>query len=196
MGRPNVGMMYPVWMPLQSHTPGSMPVYGAGRVIQEARRANVTYEINNNQYYGDDRMVDCDDSITGVDFEFESTGLSPEDRQTMMGESVVTGNSNFAGGQFVGDDKSPEGGLIYIEKVRDNGTPKYEVWLEMAGRYKQRSRTAQTREQSINWGSPTVQARLRGLDIDGSGKLQFEWHKEFATMAEAKACINNMAQIA
>ena len=37
MARPNVGMMYPVFAPLESHTDGSMPVYGNGVVIQEAR---------------------------------------------------------------------------------------------------------------------------------------------------------------
>ena len=50
MSRPNVGMMYPVWAPLTGHTDGSMPTYGAGRVIQEARNATVNREYANNHY--------------------------------------------------------------------------------------------------------------------------------------------------
>ena len=42
MGRQAVGMMYPVWAPLTSHTDGAMPVYGTGRIIKEAVTANVT----------------------------------------------------------------------------------------------------------------------------------------------------------
>ena len=42
MARPNTGMMYPVFAPLESHTDGSMPTYGTGVVIQEARNATVT----------------------------------------------------------------------------------------------------------------------------------------------------------
>ena len=33
MANPNVGMMFPVWAPLVSHTDGSMPSYGMGRVL-------------------------------------------------------------------------------------------------------------------------------------------------------------------
>ena len=34
MANPNVGLMYPVFAKLMSHQEGSMPVYGAGVVIQ------------------------------------------------------------------------------------------------------------------------------------------------------------------
>jgi hypothetical protein len=37
MANPNVGMMYPVFAPITTHTDGSMPTYGTGKVIQEAR---------------------------------------------------------------------------------------------------------------------------------------------------------------
>ena len=41
-----VGMMYPIWAPLQSHTEGSMPTYGTGIRLMEARTATVTFERN------------------------------------------------------------------------------------------------------------------------------------------------------
>ena len=45
MSYASVGMLYPVFAPLTSHTAGSMPVYGTGRVIQEARVATITKEF-------------------------------------------------------------------------------------------------------------------------------------------------------
>ena len=51
MARPNVGMMYPVFAPLVSHKDGSMPVYGTGVVIQEARNATITKTYNDNPLY-------------------------------------------------------------------------------------------------------------------------------------------------
>ena len=48
MANPNVGMMYPVFAPIASHTDGSMPTYGTGVVIQEARNCTISKTYNNN----------------------------------------------------------------------------------------------------------------------------------------------------
>ena len=70
MANPNVGMMYPVFAPLVSHTDGSMPSYGAGVVIQEARNATVSKTYNENPLYGDDRIVDDDNGLTELTMSF------------------------------------------------------------------------------------------------------------------------------
>ena len=119
MAYASVGMMYPVFAPFQSHTDGSMPTYGAGRVIQEARNANVSKTYANNPLYGDDRIVDDDNSLVDLAMSFESTGLDNEDRQKLLGEEL---NANTAtGGQWVSDSATPYGGFGYIEKMRDKG---------------------------------------------------------------------------
>ena len=74
MANPNVGMMYPVWSPLTAHTDGSMPTYGTGKVIQEARNATVSREYANNPLYGDDHIVDDDNGLTGLMFYQSSNG--------------------------------------------------------------------------------------------------------------------------
>ena len=51
MANPNVGLMYPVFAPITSQVDGSMPVYGTGSVIQEARNANITKEVSDNPLY-------------------------------------------------------------------------------------------------------------------------------------------------
>ena len=70
-----VGMMYPIWAPLTGHTEGSMPTYGTGIRLMEARTATVTYERNGQADYGDDRIVAEDNGASGMTMSFESTGI-------------------------------------------------------------------------------------------------------------------------
>lgn len=190
MSRPNVGMMYPVWAPLSSHTDGSMPVYGTGRVIMEARTANVTYTRGNNPFYGDDRIVDDDDGITELTIQFESTGISDADRVAMLGEVTRT-----SGGQWVTDGSGPYGGFGYIRKMKEDGVPKYEAWITLKIKFHEDSQTTQTREGTITWGAPTLTGRAAALDVDGGTNLKYQLHQSFDTIGAAKSFINGLLNV-
>ena len=190
MANPNVGMMYPVWAPLTSHADGSMPVYGTGRVLQEARNATVTKEYSDNPLYGDDRIVDSDNGMTGLTMTFESTGLSDADRVAVLGEDAVTA------GQWESDNASPWGGFGYIRKMRDNGVRKFEAYFALKVQFTEQTQTTQTREGQINWGTPTLNGRAAGLYVDDSDKERYRLHKTFDTIAAAKAWLNGLANIA
>jgi hypothetical protein len=193
MANPNVGMMYPVWAPLTAHTDGSMPTYGTGRVIQEARNATVNREYANNPLYGDDRIVDDDNGLTGLTMSFESTGLSKQDRLTLLGEedSTIIGIS----GTFVSDNETPWGGFAYIRKMRENGVKKFEAWLTLKIKFQEESQATNTKEGQINWGTPTLNGRAAGLYVDSSDKQRYQLHETFATIAEAKTWINNLLHV-
>ena len=193
MANPNVGMMYPVWAPLATHTDGSMPTYNAGKVIQEARSANVTREYANNPLYGDDRIVDDDNGMTGLTISFESTGLSDADRKAMLGEEDY-GTSGVSG-QWVSDNETPYGGFGYIRKMRDNGTKKFEAWWTLKIKFQEESQATTTKEGSIQWGTPTLNGRAAGLYVDSSDKQRYQLHKTFSTAADAKAWLNSLAGI-
>ena len=123
MSYATVGMMYPVFSPLVSHTPGSMPSYGTGRVLQEARELNVNKTYNTNPLYGDDREVDSDNGLTGLSYDFENTGLNDEDKQVLLGEE--TNANTLTGGQGESDNDTPYGGFGHMEKGREaDGTKK------------------------------------------------------------------------
>lgn len=192
MGRQAVGMMYPVWAPLTAHTDGSMPTYGTGRVIMEARTANVTYTRGNNPDYGDDRIVDDDDGITDLQIQFESTGISDEDRVAVLGEVVRTGN---AGGQWVTDKSSPWGGFGYIRVMRHNGVRKFEAWITLKIKFHEDSQSTQAREGQIVWGHPTLTGRAAALDVDGGTELKYQLHDSFDTIAAAKTFINGLLNV-
>ena len=193
MANPNVGMLYPVWAPLTAHTDGSMPTYGTGRVIQEARNATVNREYANNPLYGDDRIVDDDNGLTGLTMSFESTGLSKQDRLTLLGEedSEIIGIS----GTFVSDNETPWGGFAYIRKMRENGVKKFEAWLTLKIKFQEETQATQTKEGQISWGTPTLNGRAAGLYVDSSDKQRYQLHETFATIAEAKTWINNLLHV-
>ena len=193
MANPNVGMMYPVWAPLSGHTEGSKPTYSTGRVIQEARNATVTREYANNPLYGDDRIVDDDNGLTGLTISFESTGLSNDDRKALLGEetSAVDGMS----GQWVSDNETPWGGFGFIRKMRDNGTKKFEAWWTLKIKFQEESMATQTREGQITWGTPTLNGRAAGLLVDSTDKNRFQLHETFTTITAAKSWLNGLAGI-
>lgn len=186
-----VGMMYPIWAPIESETEGQMPTYGTGIRIMEARTATVTYEHNGSADYGDDRIVAEDNGASGMTMSFESTGISNAARQAVLGEKA---GSQEMGGQWITDEPSPYGGFGYIEKMlnEDAKSYSYEAWIAIKIHFSEDTHTSQTREGSTQWGHPTLNGRAVGVDIDGSGVNHYQWHDNFATLAEAKAKINSV----
>ena len=199
MSYASVGMMYPVFAPLVSHTPGSMPTYGTGRVIQEARGASVTPEYTENPLYGDDVIQDEDNGMTGLTIEFESTGLDDDDRALLFDEE--TNANTVTGGQWEGDNATPYGGFGYIRKMREGGgqngasTTKYEAWLTLKIKFQETRQEARTKEgNQITWGTPTLSGRAAALDVDGSHQ-RFRLHRTFDTIGAAKSWINTLLNV-
>lgn len=190
MANPNVGMMYPVFAPIASHADGSMPNYGNGFVIQEARNATVTREYQNNPLYGDDRIVDDDNGMTGLTISFESTGLSDTDRVKLLGEEAYGST-----GQWVSDNETPWGGFGYIRKMRENGTKKFEAWVTLKIKFKEETMTTATKEGSITWNTPTLNGRAAGMYVDSSDKLRYQLHQTFTSISAAKNFLNTMLNV-
>ena len=193
MANPNVGMMYPVWAELDSHTEGTMPTYKTGHVIQEARNATVTRNYNDNPLYGDDRIVDNDNGLNSLTISFESTGLSDEDRKLLLGEEDY-GTSGVSG-QWVSDNETPWGGFGYIRKMRLNGEKSFEAWITLKIKFQEESQATNTKEGSITWNTPTLSGRAAGLYVDSSDKLRFQLHETFDTIAAAKAWLNTRLNV-
>ena len=193
MANPNVGMMYPVFAKITSHTDGSLPTYGNGVVIHEARNATITKTYNDNPLYGDDRIVDDDNGLQGMTCSFEPTGLSDSDRKLLFDEDEVS-----VGGltcQAESDNETPYGGFGYIRKMRDNGTKKFEAWIILKIKFTEESQATATKEGSISWGTPTLNGRAAGVYIDSSDKLRFRIHETFDTAAAAKSWINSVLNV-
>ena len=193
MANPNVGLMYPVFAPLTTHTDGSMPTYGTGVVIQEARNVNITKTYNDNPLYGDDRIVDDDNGLQALSISFEPTGLTDSDRVLLFGETQ--GSVGGVTAQLEGDNATPWGGFGYIRKMRDDGVRKYEAWIILKVKFQEESQNTSTQEGSISWGTPTLTGRAAALYIDSSNYQRFRAHMTFDTIAAAKNWINTVLNV-
>lgn len=194
MSNANVGMIYPVFAPLISHTDGSMPVYGTGRVLQEARNATVTKTVADNPLYGDDRVVDNDNETTAVSISFESTGLTDEDRVAVLGDQLRTD-----GEYWENAGATPKGGFGYIRRMRaaNGGTVSrtFEAWLTLTIQFQEATQATATKEGQVNWGTPTLTGNAESLYVDDSGEARFRLHKTFQTAAAAKSWLNGLLNV-
>ena len=193
MENPNVGMMYPVFAPLTAHTDGSMPTYGTGTVIQEARNATITRTYNNNPLYGDDRIVDDDNGLPSLSISFEPTGLTDSDRVLLFGEDQISVGGVTAYAES--DNETPYGGFGYIRRMRENGVKKFEGWIVLKIKFQEESQATTTKEGQIVWGTPTMNGRAAGLYVDSSDKQRFRLHETFDTASAAKTWLNTLLNV-
>jgi len=195
MARPNVGMMYPVFAPLVSHTDGSMPTYGNGVVIQEARNAKINMTYNDNPLYGDDRIVADDNGLQSLTVSFEPTGLSDSDRVLLFDED--SGSIGGITAQLLSDNQTPYGGFGFVRKMYDDSTNarKYEAWIILKIKFSEESMNTATKEGSISWGTPTMNGRAASLYIDSTDRKRFIAHSSFATAAAAKSWLNTVLNV-
>ena len=179
----NIGMMYPVFAPISAYTPGSAITYGDGAVIQEAVSANISWERSDNHFYGDDVELDSENGILGYSLEFEPSGLKDDARAYILGETVQTGEYS------VTEDASPDVGFGYVRVMRTTGTAgietSYEGWWFYKIKFGVSSEETRTKEQTIEWRTPTLSGSGSGVVLASDGKVVYAVHKTFATKAAA-----------
>ena len=189
----NVGMIYPVYAPVSSYTPGTSITYGTGGVVAEARSATLSWDRADGEFYGDDVLLDSDNGVLGYTLDFEPSGLSDTVRAALLGETLAS--SEYS----VTDAAAPDVGFGYVRKMRDNagGTlaTTYEGWWFHKLKFSVSSEETRTKERSIEWRTPTLSGTGAGVQLSSADTLTFAVHQTFATLALAKAWLNGKAGI-
>lgn len=192
--KPNVGMVYPVCAPIATYTPGTGVTYSTGKVVAEARSATLNWTRADGEFYGDDALLDTDNGIRGYELDFEPTGLSDGVRATLLGESVAN-TSEY----YITDDTTPDVGFGYVRVMRDNSSgtvvTNYEAWWFYKIKFGVTSEETRTKEQNIEWRTPTLNGKGTGVQLDSSGKLTFAVHETFTQLSAAKSWLNSKAGI-
>lgn len=192
----NVGMNYPVAAVISAYTPYSSITYGTGFVVSEARGANLQWQAENGEFYGDDTLLDTSKKVTGYTLDFEATGLADDVRTKLLGEVKDTTSQELT----ITGAESPDVGFGYIKRMRDNsgGTvvETFQAWWFWKIKFGQPSEEARTKEGSIEWRTPTMNGTGMGIfQTAGAADPDFATHKSFETMAAAKAWLNTKANI-
>ena len=189
----NVGMIYPVAATVSAYTPGSSITYGTGKVIAEARSATLTWNREDGHFYGDNTELDSANGVLGYTLDFEPTGLTDEARAYLLGETVSTGEYS------INNTASPDVGFGYVRLMRTTGTSgvtdSYEAWWFKKLKFGLGSEESRTKEQNVEWRTPTLNGVGAGVSLDTSGKLVFADHKTFTSLSDAKSYLNGKAGI-
>jgi phi13 family phage major tail protein len=189
----NVGMIYPVAATVSAYTPGSSITYGTGKVIAEARSATLTWNREDGHFYGDNTELDSANGVLGYTLDFEPTGLTDEARAYLLGETVSTGEYS------INNTASPDVGFGYVRLMRTTGTSgvtdSYEAWWFKKLKFGLGSEESRTKEQNVEWRTPTLNGVGAGVSLDTSGQLVFADHKRYTTLADAKTYLNTKAGI-
>lgn len=192
-----IGMRHPVVATLSAHTAGAEPTYGSGMVVGHAIQGNLTITRNSNPLYGDDTIVEDDNSITAMSLELGLDDLTATVRAYMLGlVKKTTGTGTSAVDTYYDTDASaPYVGLGYIRVRQLDGEKTYEgVWYYKA-MFSEESENSATKGESIEWQTPTITGRCMGLSIDSTGALTFRKKQYFDTEGDAITWLNGLAGI-
>lgn len=185
----NVGMVYPVAAAVDEYTPGTSIEYETGTNFTEAIGASVSWNRADGHFYADDAEIDSDNGVLGYTISFEASGLKDADRALLLGEEPATSDYDIT------DAPAPDIGFGYIRVMRDKGTLSYDAWWYYKLKFGIGSEETRTKENSIEWRTPTLEGIGAGISLDNTGKLKFASHRSFETLAAAKAWLNSKAGI-
>lgn len=185
-----IGMQYPVWAELTGDSNGT-PVYGTGVVMGKAVSANLNWQREDNELYGDDVVAETDNSITGYTLDLTTTDLIETVENKVLGLAQVGSTDE----REQTDEATPYGGTGYIRVLVRNGTRLYKaVWYPKV-QFSKNSESSNTKGKNINWGTPTLNGKGLAVYDDASGKAKFRKQQVFTTLAAAKAYLNGKANI-
>lgn len=182
-----VGMKYIVAAPIATENLDALPTYGTGVRVGRAISSNVTLTRNENDLYADDVLAESDNSITGGTLDITVAEILDEVRVVLFGDVKGEDDSYSDSGS-----SAPYIGLGYLREQRYKGKSTYQaVWLHKV-QLSPAEDTAQTKSQSITWGTQRVTGDLLGV-TDGPGNTRFRRRKTFDSEADAITWLNTQA---
>lgn len=185
-----IGMQYPVWAELSSESNNTLS-YGTGMVIGKAVSAQLNWQKEDNELYGDDAIAETDQSVTGYTLDLGVTELAEGVEAAMLGLAKVGSTDEY---EITGDDP-PYGGVGYIRVIKRNGVSLYKaVWYPKI-QFSAPNETSNTKQKSIQWGTPTINGKGLAAYDDATGKAKYRKQQVFATLAAAKTYLNGKANI-
>lgn len=193
-----IGMLRPVYSKITTYTEGSAITYGTGAVISKARSASISYEHEDNPFYGDDVIVENDQGLNGYTIDLETTDLPIDIRCDLLGETALTTTSDNVTttiGYRATDAQPPYVGFGFVRVLMVGGSKKYEGFWFHRLQFAMESEEANTKEKSISWGAPKIHGTGVGVYLDSSGAVSWYDHMEFTSLSAAETWLYGKANI-
>lgn len=193
-----IGMRHVVATPITAHTDGSEPTYGTGKIVGRAMTANLTINRANNPLRADDIDAEDDNGITGMQIQIGVDDIPEEVQVDPLGllEKVTTGSGDNEQTYYLESAKSGNYvGMGYMRVRRYKGVTSYQgIWI-----YKSlfgfTNESAETKQETINWQTPTLDGKAEALQTRLSGEPVFRKKANFTTAAACIAWLDGLAGI-
>lgn len=188
-----IGLMNPVYAVIQTEPENAAITYKAGKIFGKAISASVTFTSNDNPLYGDDTVIENDNSLTGAEITLGVDDILEEDQQALLG-LVKTGDTSAEEYQDA-NSGAPYVGVGYIQVRRKNGTVSYigNWWHKV--QFNRPDEETNTKGENIEWQTDTITGTAMGARIDASGLAYFRAKKAFETYAAALTWLKGKANI-
>ena len=190
-----VGLKYCVGAPITNEPEGAPITYGTGLVVGKMIGATINLTRNSNPLYADDDIAEDDNSITGGTI---SLNLDDVSNETLVALGMVKEQTGGGGGtteyREIGE-ATPYMGVGYIRVRRKKGKTTYEAFWVHKCILAIQNETAETKGQTINWQTPTLEGTLMGVRINSDGSTDYRVRATFNTAADAMKWLNAKANI-
>lgn len=184
-----ISLSYPIWSPYASGGSGVPIVYGTAVTGDHAIEATITWNRNTNELFGDDMVVEYDNSIQSGEITFTADHLSAALRASMLGETGSGSPLTYE----ISDAVAPHGGFGYVKVLRNNATLSYEAYWYHDVQFAVENEGGKTRGENIEWQTATIKGKIYPAALDGTGVYKFRKYQVFTTLAAAKSYLDGLA---
>lgn len=191
-----IGMRHVVAAALSTHSDGSEPTYSAGFDVGGAISANLTKNRNTNgDLYYDDALGESDQGLISLSLELGIDDLSEEvmDKMGLM-KAVSTGSPSVT--TYYETSANPTAlGVGYMRVRSKKNVVTYQaIWIYKM-QFTMDSEQAQTKGESVQWQTPTVNGKGFGLFVDSGDEITFRKIRTFTSESSAATWLDGLAGI-
>ena len=191
----HIGMKYPVAAPW---TEGE--TYTKGFVVGKAIKFTGTPNKNDVDLYADDGIAETDKSVKDMGVSLNVDDLALKVQADLLGHTYTEASAGEPGGtatpesvEVGSDDVAPYFGTGFYKRRRKNNVTSFTaIWLYKV-QYSEPNEEAETKGESVNFQTPTIEGKAYPVEISGKTKLYKK--AVFETEAAAKAWLDGLAKI-
>ena len=191
----HIGMKYPVAAPW---TEGE--TYTKGFVLGKAIKFTGTPNKNDVDLYADDGIAETDKSVRDMGVSLNVDDIALKVQADLLGHTYTEAAAGESGGtatpesvEVGSDDVAPYFGTGFYKRRRKNNVTSFTaIWLYKV-QYSEPTEEAETKGESVNFQTPTIEGKAYPVEISGKTKLYKK--AVFETEAAAKAWLDDLAKV-
>lgn len=172
-----VGMRHVVFAPIETEVEGQEIGYGEGMVVGHAISGTVNITRNSEDLYGDDMMIESDNSIVGGTVDMTVDDMSDEVAVAMLGHVKDKSGDSY----HETDAAAPYGGLGYIRVRRKNNKTQYVAYWIHKTQMGIATENSATKTQTTSWQTVAMTGKMLGVKNNADGETRFRERQSFDT---------------